>query len=361
MWGEGDFPEMDQALGSGSLIGCQLGHYRIVEKIGEGGMGEVFLARDEHLGHDVALKVLPPGTSDHARHLFRKEAHALSRLNHPNIVNVIDFDTQEGLAFLVMEYVPGLALDERVRQGILEESEVVRIGVQIAEGLAAAHAQGVIHRDLKPGNLRLTHDDRLKILDFGLAQSTLRLGPLASTASVAGPADCSGTLPYMATEQLLGEPLDERTDIYAAGAVLYELCTGRPPFEQRLFTTLVDAILHKAPAPPSQIVRGISPTLEKIILRCLEKKAAQRFRSAKELAEALRTLTHVAEVTTRPATSRRMYQTVAAVLCMLLIAFVGYSRHWFSKASGYIPPQIDSLAVLPFANLSGDPQQEPTA
>ena len=201
---------MGEVLSRGSLLGRELGRYRVVEKIGEGGMGEVFLAHDQHLGHNVALKVLPPDTDEHSRQLFRKEAKALSKLNHPNIVTVLDFDTLDNLDFLVMEYVPGLALDEKVRQGALREKEIVRIGVQLAEGLAAAHAQGVIHRDLKPGNLRLTKDDRLKILDFGLAKSTFRLDPGASTVSFNGPIDCSGTLPYMAAEQLLGLAVDAR-------------------------------------------------------------------------------------------------------------------------------------------------------
>lgn len=256
-----------EALSHSSLIDCQLGHYRVVEKIGEGGMGEVFRARDEHLGHEVALKVLPPETDDRSRHLFRKEAHALSKLNHPNIVTVLDFDTQGDLDFLVMEYVPGLALDEKVREAVLPEKEVVRIGVQLAEGLAAAHDQGVIHRDLKPGNLRLTKDDRLKILDFGLARSTLSFSSVATTVSCDGPADCSGTLPYMATEQLLGQKVDERTDIYSAGAVLYKLCTGHAPFEQRLFTALVDNILHTQrqetrPKPGNGSVNSLSSHVE---------------------------------------------------------------------------------------------------
>jgi serine/threonine protein kinase len=238
---------------------------------------------------------------------------------------VLDFDTQEGVDFLVMEYVPGLALDEKVRQGTLREKEIVRIGVQLAEGLAAAHAQGVIHRDLKPGNLRLTKDDRLKILDFGLAWSTLRLGPLASTASFNGSADCSGTLPYMATEQLSGLAADARTDIYSAGAVLYELYTGRAPFEQKLFTALVDEILHRAPVPPSHVRPGISPRLEAIILKCLEKDPEKRYQSAEDLLRELRELSVAADA---PAVSRlsgrsRLYLLAACLTLLALAAALG--------------------------------------
>ncbi len=353
-----------EALSHSSLIDCQLGHYRVVEKIGEGGMGEVFLAHDEHLGHDVALKVLPPETDDRSRHLFRKEAHALSKLNHPNIVTVLDFDTQGDLDFLVMEYVPGLALDEKVREGVLPEKEVVRIGVQLAEGLAAAHDEGVIHRDLKPGNLRLTKDDRLKILDFGLARSTLSFSPVATTVSCDGPADCSGTLPYMAAEQLLGQVVDERTDIYSAGAVLYELCTGHAPFEQRLFTALVDDILHKAPASPGSVRPGISPRLEAVILRCLEKDPAKRYQSAKDLARDLQELANasaaVSDVSTLRGAGRYGLYALAACLgaVLLLVAFGRSGRSWLDSLLNRGTPQIESLAVLPFANLSGDPQQE---
>ncbi|HEV2470797.1 MAG TPA: protein kinase [Candidatus Sulfotelmatobacter sp.] len=347
---------MNAELSQRSLIGCELGHYRIVERIGAGGMGEVFLAHDEHLGHNVALKVLPPETNDRSRELFRKEAHALSRLNHPNIVTVLDFDTQEDLDFLVMEYVPGQALDEKVQEGPLAEKDVVEIGLQLAEGLAAAHAQGVVHRDLKPGNLRLTSDNRLKILDFGLARSTLSFSPLASTVSINGPAECSGTLPYMAGEQVLGQGVDARTDIYSAGAVLYELCTGRPPFEQTLFAALVDDILHKAPHPPSQGRKGVSPRVEAIILKCLEKEPEKRFQSAKELA---RELADVAALHSERESSRfakaRKYGATAALLLLLLILLMQLTNRRVAPIRNPAI-QIESLAVLPFANLSGDSQ-----
>jgi len=163
------------------MVGKTLSHYRILEKIGAGGMGEVYRARDEHLGRDVAVKVLPTGTltGEHDRKRFRKEALALSKLNHPNIETVHDFDTQEGVDFLVMEHIPGVTLNDKLAAGPLLEKEVLRLGVQLAEGLAAAHERGVVHRDLKPGNLRITPDGRLKILDFGLAKL---IQPFSATA-----------------------------------------------------------------------------------------------------------------------------------------------------------------------------------
>ena len=217
------------------MIGQTLGHYRVLEQIGAGGMGLVFRAHDERLERDVALKVLPPGTltDETARKRFRKEALTLSKLNHPNIETVFDFDTQDGMDFLVMEYIPGVTLDEKLAAAALPEKEVIRLGEQLAEGLEAAHAEGVIHRDLKPGNLRLTPVGRLKVLDFGLAKLLRPVSDIAHTESLSQTRGAAGTLPYMAPEQLRSEPADARSDIWAAGVVLYEMATGRRPFPQR--------------------------------------------------------------------------------------------------------------------------------
>ncbi len=349
---------MSAAANPTPQLGRVLGHYRIVEKIGEGGMGEVFLAHDEHLGHNVAIKVLPRHTDEHSRQLFRKEAHALSKLNHPNIVTVLDFDTQDDLDFLVMEYVPGQALDDTVREGVLPEKELIDLGIQMAEGLDAAHQQGIVHRDLKPGNLRLTNDNRLKILDFGLARSTLNFSPVATTLSINGPADCSGTMPYMAPEQVLGQAADARTDIYSAGAVLYELCTGRPPFEQRLMTALVDDIIHKQPLPPSRSRSGISLGLEAVILRCLEKDLDKRYQFAKELAEDLRGLRNAGKKATGSSLRPLTYTLYTFSACLVLLLLLLLTSHRSRPDLVGARAQIESLAVLPFANLSGDPQQE---
>src|SRR5437867_1212279 len=211
-----------------TMIGRTLGHYRIESQIGAGGMGVVYLAHDERLHRDVTLKVLPAGTlaDETARRRFRREAQALSKLNHPNIATVHDFDSQEGMDFLVMEHIPGMGLDERLAGGPLAEKEAVKLGVQLAHGLEAAHREGVMHRDLKPGNLRITPDGRLKILDFGLAKG-LRQGEGTDLTSLTTVGEVVGTLAYMAPEQLRGERVDARTDLYAAGAGLYERATGR--------------------------------------------------------------------------------------------------------------------------------------
>jgi serine/threonine protein kinase len=310
-----------------------LGHYRIAEKIGAGGMGEVYRARDEHLGRYVAIKVLPAGTlaDPHARKRFRQEADALSKLNHPNIATIYDFDTEEGVDFLVMEYIPGETLSNKLRQEQLSEKEVVRLGLQMVEGLVAAHEQGVIHRDLKPGNLRLTTDERLKILDFGLAKLVRCLSPMANTESSLDTVVFAGTLPYMAPEQLRGAAGDVRTDIYSAGVVLYELATGRLPFAEQLPTALSDDILHQAVPPLSRLRPELSPRLEEIVLKCLEKEAENRYQSAKELAVDLRRLT----LSTSTASA-----AVAAI-----------RKRTRSK-------RIRSVAVLPLSNFSRDPEQE---
>src|SRR2546426_4088480 len=216
------------------LVGQVLGHYRIIEQIGAGGMGIVYRAHDEQLDRDVALKVLFAGmlADESARKRFRKEALALAKLNHPNIETVFEFGNQDDVDFLVTEYIPGITLDAKLAGGSLAETEVVRLGTQLAEGLAAAHEQGVIHRDLKPGNLRLTPDGRLKILDFGLAQLVQPPGEIDLTVSLTQAQEMRGTLPYMAPEQLRGERCDAPSDIWAVGAVLYEMASGRRPFPQ---------------------------------------------------------------------------------------------------------------------------------
>ena len=215
-------------------VGQRFGRYRIEEEIGAGGMGVVYRAYDEKLERDLAIKVLTPGTlcDEVARKRFRNEARVLSRLNHPCIQTIHDFDNFDGQDYLVSELVPGVSLDTRLRSGALPEKDVVHLGFQLAQGLEAAHAAGVLHRDLKPANLRRTFDGRLKILDFGLATlSREALLTLSITQTMAtAPIGIAGTLPYMSPEQLLEEELDQRSDIYAAGVVLFELATGRLPF-----------------------------------------------------------------------------------------------------------------------------------
>src|SRR5208282_1229433 len=253
-------------------VGQVLGHYRIVEQIGAGGMGVVYRAHDEQLDRDVALKVLPAGTlaDDAARKQFRKEALALAKLSHPNIATVFEFSSQEGVDFLVMELIPGKPLSERLHGGAMSQPEIVRLATQLAEGLAAAHDQGVIHGDLKPANLFVTPDGRLKILDFGLAKHTPTASDADVTRSVTTHAGTvSGTVPYMSPEQLRGLPSDLRSDIYAAGAVLHEMATGRRAFPQTQAAELMGAILYESPAPARSVNKYLSPGFESVVSKLL--------------------------------------------------------------------------------------------
>ena len=355
------------------LIGREFGHYRIERRIGSGGMGIVYLARDSHLDRPVAIKLLHPGTisDDSARHRFHNEARALSKLNHPNIATIHDFDSQHDTDFLVMEYIPGKPLSERLATGPIPESELLPIALQLTEGLSAAHDHSIIHRDLKPANLLLTEDDRLKILDFGLAR--LRV-PLAEsvTQSQLETHSLAGTFPYMAPEQLLGGDLDARTDLYSTGLILYEMATGQRPFSELPGNRLFDAILHRPPIPPRQLNPKLSFELENIIAKCLEKDPANRYQSARELAIDLRRLQRDSSADTfladrpLPALSRSLFRSkpflgsLAALLVLSALAttfFLLGSRH-FLPAFSSRAPKVQSIAVLPLANLSADPERE---
>lgn len=342
-----------------SIVGRTLGHYRIIELIGAGGMGVVYRARDERLERDVALKVLPPGTlaDESARRRFRKEALALSRLNHPNIATVHDFDSQDGIDFLVTELIVGTTLDERLTPGGMPEKEVVQIGMQLAEGLETAHREGVIHRDLKPANLRVTADGRVKILDFGLAKRIDPADHASVTQSVFEERGPAGPLAYMAPEQLRGDKVDARADLWAAGVVLYELATGRRPFEAKTATALAGETLHAAVTIPPVSQARISPRLADVILKCLEKDPEHRYQSAKELLVDLRRLaagTAAAIFEIMPAARTRKRGIAIALVIGIAVAIAAvYAYRQVAE-----PPRITSIAVLPLANRSGDPAQD---
>ena len=338
------------------IIGQVLGHYRVLEQIGAGGMGLVFRASDQQLERDVAIKVLPPGmlADEAARKRFRREALALAKLNHPNIGTVYEFGSQEGLDFLVMEYVGGVAVDARLASGPLTQKEVLRLGFQLADGLASAHEHGVIHRDLKPANMRLTEDNRLKILDFGLAQFVRRETDLGVTASISDSKDVTGTLPYMSPEQLRGELTDQRSDIWSAGAVLYELVTGRRPFPFSQVPRLIDAIMNKAPEMPSVLNPKISPGLEVAILKCLDKDPERRYQSARELRVDLDRLTMpisqvplgpipaATPISLPPKTNIRTSAALVALVVLLLVGALSY-LHFRGK------PQVTKPATPPLS------------
>ena len=314
------------------MIGRTLSHYRVVEQIAAGGMGVVHRARDERLGRDVALKVLPVGAlaDEAARERFRREALALSRLNHPHIATIYDLDRQEGVDFLVMEYIPGRTVAQMIAVRALSEWEAASIACQIVEALEEAHEQGIVHGDLKSDNVIVTPKGWVKVLDFGLA--TLR-GPLlqgAETAAYTGESLVAGTLPYMAPEQLLRGHADARTDLYALGVVLYEMVTGRLPFQEALAPALIDAICHRAPASPRTLRPELSQLTDRMILRLLHKDPERRYQNAGELSGDLRRV-----CTTGPASFARD-----------------------EAERGADRPRIESIAVLPLENLSSDPEQD---
>ena len=364
----GSAPQPDSRWKCGGAIS----HYRIVEQIGAGGMGEVYRARDEHLNREVAIKILRPGTlsDEHSRKQFHKEATALSRLNHPNIATIFDFDTQEDVDFLVMEYIPGASLSDRVSAGPLPEKEVLRLGVQLAEGLSDAHEHGVVHRDLKPSNLRITDDGRLKILDFGLAKLRKPTADAATTETNLDRWAITGTLAYMAPEQVSGEEIDGRTDIHAAGLVLFEMSTGRRPFPEVEISGLLGAILHRLPPPVSTLNPLISPELERIIGKCSQKERKSRYQSSKELAADLGHLERESDSESTPARARgappwfpaRLNRSVirwAAVVLLLILIVAGVflamrplANRWPDRSP---IPRTKQVAVLPFSVVGGDP------
>jgi tetratricopeptide (TPR) repeat protein len=341
----------------------KLSHYRIEEQIGAGGMGVVYRAHDEQLERDVGIKVLPAGSlaDDGVRKRFRKEALALAKLNHPNIATVHEFGTDSNTDFLVTEYIAGITLDSRLAEGALAPQEVIRLGIQLTQGLSAAHAQGIVHRDLKPANLRLTPDGRLKILDFGLAQLMPRVSDLSATATETQSHEVSGTLPYMAPEQLRGDKANASNDIWSTGAVLYEMATGKRPFPQTNPSLLIDAILHQPPEPPSKINPAVSAELDGVILKALAKVPSQRYRSAGELTADLENPPSPSPgtITLRVKFAWRWLAMGIAAILLIGVA-VGYFFIHRSKpvsSTTTAMPHRRAVAVLGFKNLSGDPQK----
>jgi eukaryotic-like serine/threonine-protein kinase len=342
------------------MIPRNLSHYRVLEKIGSGGMGVVYRGHDETLDRDVALKVLPTGTlsDENARRRFRREALSLAKLNHPNIGGVYEFGSEGGVDFLVMELVSGVTLDARLAAGPLEDAEVLRYGAQLADGLEAAHQQGILHRDLKPSNLRINKEGRLKILDFGLAewmQSEGDSDPTATNTKV------SGTVAYMSPEQLRGKSADVRSDIYAVGAVLYEMATGKHPYAGSSGPQLIAQILDQPPSPPTSRNRKISPVLEAIILKAMDRDPDRRYQSAREMRIDLERLS---TGSARIAIRRRAVWpwVVAAAVALAAVLLVWNPSDIRGKlVGGHSGSSLShgrrSVAVVGFRNLSGKPDQ----
>ncbi len=270
--------------------GTSLGPYVVAEHLGSGGMGDVYRARDPRLGRDVALKVLNAAPDAERLARFEREARATALLAHSNILTIFDIGTHEGAPFLVCELLDGETLRERLSTGPLPVDDVLSMGLQLARGVAAAHSLRVVHRDLKPENLLITSGGTLKILDFGLAK--LQEQPLpeleANTIGMSSPGVLIGTPAYMSPEQVRGALVDERSDVFAIGTILYEMLSGRNPFAHLTAAETLGAILHESPAP----LRGVPPAVVTLVDRCLHKKPADRFQNASDLVDAIETTRH---------------------------------------------------------------------
>jgi TolB-like protein/tetratricopeptide (TPR) repeat protein len=361
------------------MIGTVLSHYRIVEKIGEGGMGEVYRAEDERLKRPVAVKILPEqaGGSPERRERFIREARAASSLNHPGIIHVYDVDEAGGRLFIAMEYVAGRTVAQILQQRRILVGELLKIAVDVVEALAAAHAHGIVHRDVKPSNVIVADEGFVKILDFGLAKL---LAPAAETAS---PDEAStrapnltrhgqliGTVLYMSPELALGEAVDHRSDIFSFGALLYEMATGRLPFSGTTEVAIIDQVLHGAPPPLAAVHPDLPPALETIVGKAMEKRPENRYQSMEEVLVDLRNLRRDLDAAEAPAARLRPgglraagpaasparraaiwggFAVTAAVAAAFLV----------DRGSGSLARADDrsqrSIAVLPFENAGGDP------
>ncbi len=348
-----------------SLAGQRLDHYQITSLLGAGGMGEVWRARDAHLDREVAVKVLPAHLAQDGGALarFQREARAVAALSHPNILAIHDFGADQGISYAVTELLEGETLRARLEHTAMSWRRAVEIGLAVADGLAAAHAKGIIHRDLKPENIFLTTAGQVKILDFGLA----RIKPVRASAEqrcavtgdlLTSPGTILGTIGYMSPEQVRGDEVDAPGDIFLLGCVLYEMVTGCRAFARATTVEEMNAILKEAPPEMADSPRYIPPELQSIISHCLEKRPEDRFRSAPELAVALKAIpleTERASPFHKPArsTSRRLLLIAGALLLLvpLLLFFSGLSD-WFGRKP------IRSIAVLPLKNFSQSPAED---